>query len=56
TTTTPLPTQTTIPVCQTAFWNQTYSILAGSMGTTGTTSTLLYNPYDVQFDGYGNMY
>ncbi|CAF4877138.1 unnamed protein product, partial [Rotaria socialis] len=21
-----------------------------------TTSTLLYNPYDVQFDGYGNMY
>ncbi|CAF1562543.1 unnamed protein product, partial [Rotaria magnacalcarata] len=56
TTTTPLPTQTAIPVCRTAFWNQTYSTLAGSMGTAGTTSTLLYNPYDVQFDGYGNMY
>ncbi|CAF4602830.1 unnamed protein product, partial [Rotaria socialis] len=56
TTTTPLPTQTARPVCQTAVWNQTYSTLAGSMGTAGSTSTLLYYPYDVQFDGYGNMY
>jgi hypothetical protein len=26
------------------------------MSTTGTTGTLLYNPYDVSFDGYQNMY
>ncbi|CAF4815581.1 unnamed protein product, partial [Rotaria sp. Silwood1] len=56
TTTTSPPTQAAIPVCQTAIWNQTYSTLAGSMNTLGSGSTLLYYPYDVDFDGYGNMY
>ncbi|CAF4993534.1 unnamed protein product, partial [Rotaria sp. Silwood1] len=56
TTTTLPPTQAATPVCQTAIWNQTFSTLAGSMNTLGSTSTLLYYPYDVNFDGYGNMY
>jgi hypothetical protein len=47
---------TTNPLCATAVWNQTFSIVAGSTGTTGSTATLLYNPYDVAFDGYRNMY
>ena len=44
------------PVCATAVWNQTYLTLAGSMGTSGSTSTLLYNPSDIGFDGYQYMY
>ncbi|CAF4467175.1 unnamed protein product, partial [Rotaria sp. Silwood2] len=58
TTTTTLPpiAQAATPVCQTAIWNQTYSTLAGSMSSIGSTSTLLYYPFDVDFDGYGNMY
>ncbi|CAF1082804.1 unnamed protein product [Rotaria sordida] len=56
TTTTLPPTQTAIPVCQTAIWNQTFTILAGTTSNIGSTPTLLYYPYDVTFDGYGNMY
>jgi hypothetical protein len=47
---------TTTPLCPTAVWNQTLSIVAGSTGTYGSTSTLLYYPYDMDFDGYRNMY
>ena len=32
------------------------TIEAGSTANAGTTSTLLYNPYDIGFDGYNNMY
>ncbi|CAF0947181.1 unnamed protein product [Rotaria sordida] len=56
TTTTLPPTHTTRSVCQTAIWNQTFSTLAGSMSTASSTSTLLYYPYDIDFDGYENMY
>lgn len=34
----------------------TFSTVAGSMSTIGTTGTLLYNPYGVSFDAYQNMY
>lgn len=34
----------------------TYSLATGSTSTIGSTGTLLYNPYDVAFDGYQNMY
>lgn len=48
--------QPTIPLCATATWNQAFSLAAGATSAAGTTSTLLYNPYDVAFDGYQNMY
>lgn len=48
--------QTARPVCQTAIWNQTYSTLAGSMGTPGATATLLNYPHDIDFDGFDYMY
>jgi len=47
---------TTTVLCATATWNQTFSTVAGSLSTYGSTATLLYNPYDVAFDGYRNMY
>ncbi len=47
---------TTTPLCPTAVWNQTFSTAAGSLSTSGSTATLLYNPYDVAFDSYRNMY
>ncbi|CAF4729948.1 unnamed protein product [Rotaria sp. Silwood1] len=56
TTTTAPPTQGTTPVCATAVWNQAYSTLAGSISTSGITATLLNSPYDIDFDGYQNMY
>lgn len=37
-------------------WNQTFSINAGATSNWGTTATLLYNPYDLDFDGYQNLY
>ena len=37
-------------------WNQTFSNLAGSINTAGSTATLFSSPYDVCFDGYSNMY
>ncbi|CAF5157484.1 unnamed protein product, partial [Rotaria sp. Silwood1] len=57
TTTTTLPTpQVTIPVCQTAAWNQSFTVLAGSSGNAGTSSILLYQPYSSFIDIYGNLY
>ncbi|CAF4169007.1 unnamed protein product [Rotaria sp. Silwood2] len=57
TTTTMAPTfQTTVPVCSTAVWNQTYSTLVGSLGAYGSTATTLYNPSSIGFDRYGYMY
>lgn len=32
------------------------TIVTGSTGTTGSTSTLLSSPYDIIFDGYGYYY
>ena len=46
----------TIPLCSTAVWNSTSTIVAGSTSTAGSSSTLLYDPYDVAFDGYRNLY
>ena len=48
--------QASIPLCLTAVFNQTFTTLAGSMSTAGSTSTLLNLPYDVEFDGYRNLY
>ena len=45
-----------VPICQTAVWNQTFSIVSGSTSNCASTSTLLCNPYDLDFDGYRNMY
>ncbi|CAF4516191.1 unnamed protein product, partial [Rotaria socialis] len=56
TTAAPQPTQPIIQLCATAVWNQTYSLATGSTSTIGSSGTLLYNPYDVAFDGYQNMY
>ncbi|CAF4902345.1 unnamed protein product, partial [Rotaria sp. Silwood1] len=56
TTTSPPPTVTTIPLCSAATWNSTSTTAAGSQGTTGSTATLLYYPYDVDFDSYNYMY
>ncbi|CAF4613494.1 unnamed protein product, partial [Rotaria socialis] len=47
TTTAAPPLQATVPVCATAIWNQTYSTLVGSLGTVGSTTTLLYNPSSI---------
>lgn len=47
---------TTTPLCLTATWNQTSSIVAGTTSNAGNTATLLNNPYYIAFDGYRNMY
>lgn len=44
------------PLCATAAWNATFSVVAGATSTSGSTGTLLSYPYDVTFDGYRNMY
>ncbi|CAF5143190.1 unnamed protein product, partial [Rotaria sp. Silwood1] len=56
TTTSAPPMLITTPLCSTASWNQTMSIIAGSTSSAGSTSTLLYNPYDIDYDGYANLY
>lgn len=48
--------QAAIQLCQTSVFNQTASILAGSTGSAGSTSTLLSSPYDLDVDNYNNMY
>lgn len=48
--------QAIVPVCPTAVWNQTWTVLAGSSGNRGTTAILLYNPYSSFIDVYGNLY
>lgn len=45
-----------VALCATAFFNQTFSTLVGSMGSAGSTATLLSSPFDVDFDGYRNLY
>ena len=45
-----------VPVCPTAVWNQTATIIAGATSNPGSTSTLLSAPYDMDFDVHGNMY
>ncbi|CAF5144784.1 unnamed protein product, partial [Rotaria sp. Silwood1] len=56
TTTTAPPFSTTTPLCATAAWNQSVSLVAGATSNAGSTATLLNNPYYVAFDGYHNMY
>ncbi len=48
--------QASVPLCSTASWNQTFTTVAGSISTAGSTSTLFSSPYDVALDGYRNMY
>lgn len=48
--------QPIIPLCTTAVWNQTFSIVAGATANAGSTSTLLNAPFDISFDAYQNMY
>jgi hypothetical protein len=48
--------QAIVQVCATASWNQTFTTLAGSQSTIGSTSTLFSYPTDIGFDGYRNMY
>ena len=43
-------------ICPTSVWNQTFTVVAGITASLGSTSTLLYNPYDVSYDGYRNLY
>ncbi len=45
-----------MPLCATAVWNQTVSIVAGATSNAGSTTTLLSSPYHLGFDGYRNMY
>ncbi|CAF3042616.1 unnamed protein product [Rotaria socialis] len=57
TTTTALPaTQPPNQVCATAQWNATFTIIGGTTGTFGNTTSRLRLPYDVFVDGYGNTY
>ncbi|CAF5037126.1 unnamed protein product, partial [Rotaria sp. Silwood1] len=56
TTTTAPPMLITTPLCSTASWNQTMSIIAGSTSSAGSTSTLLYYPFHIDYDGYANLY
>ncbi len=48
--------QSLIPICSTAIWNATYTILAGSTSNAGSTSTLLYSPYNTFIDIYQYLY
>lgn len=43
-------------MCLTAMWNQNSSLVTGSTSSPGSAVTLVNTPYDVTFDGYGNMY
>ncbi|CAF5054502.1 unnamed protein product, partial [Rotaria sp. Silwood1] len=56
TTTTQPPTSSQNQICATAVWNQTSTVVAGITSSAGTTTTLLNNPSDIDFDAYGNMY
>ncbi|CAF4113824.1 unnamed protein product, partial [Rotaria magnacalcarata] len=56
TTTASPPTTPQTSLCTTAQWNSTFSILAGVTSTAGSSSTLLYYPYNIYFDGYNNLY
>ncbi|CAF4745454.1 unnamed protein product, partial [Rotaria socialis] len=56
TTTAPPPSSATSQICTTAVWNQVFSTLAGSSGNRGSSTTLLYNPSDMKFDSYQNLY
>ena len=47
---------TTAPVCVTAQWNQTFTVIAGTPGTRGSTATLLNDPTAATFDTHGNLY
>ena len=48
--------QSIVPLCPTATYNQTVSILAGTTSSAGSTATLLYYPYDLDYDAYRNLY
>lgn len=48
--------QIRVPLCSTAIWNSSFTMVAGSTSTAGSTPTLLSSPYDVQFDPYSYMY
>lgn len=37
-------------------WNQTYSILAGTRGSTATDKFRLNQPHDIFLDGFENLY
>lgn len=42
--------------CQTGLFNTTWSVVAGTTGTTGSTAAYLNTPMDVYVDGYQNIY
>lgn len=48
--------QPALPVCQTAVWNQTFTVRAGSSGNAGATATTLNQPHNINIDVYGNLY
>ncbi|CAF4109536.1 unnamed protein product [Rotaria magnacalcarata] len=57
TTTTMAPaTPSSNQVCPTAYWNSTFTIVAGSTAAASTALNRLNSPTDITFDGYGNMY
>lgn len=43
-------------VCTTAQWNATFTIVGGTTGSSGNTTSRLRLPYDIFVDGYGNTY
>lgn len=43
-------------MCQTAVWNQSFTVVAGTLSNAGSTDTLLNAPFDISFDAYQNMY
>lgn len=48
--------QTMVPLCSTAVWNSSATLVTGSTGTAGNSATFLSSPYDVNFDKYQNIY
>ena len=48
--------QTVAPLCSTAQWNSSSTLITGSTGSAGNSPTLLSSPYDVTFDKYQNVY
>ena len=47
---------TTTPLCPTAVWNQTVSVVAGATSNPGSTSTLLSSPYGLDVDEFRFLY
>lgn len=48
--------QLTNRVCGTSYWNATLTTIAGTLGSSGTTTTLLSSPYGIFLDGLNRTY